>query len=73
LGAHPIRQPKGQCQFGDQESNRHIKQGLQAYYRFELKKNAIWTNPDFQLIGNPGYNNDRGPVAVYALRVHAEF
>jgi len=20
-----------------------------------------------------GYNNDRGPVAVYALRVHAEF
>jgi high affinity Mn2+ porin len=52
---------------------------LEAYYR------AQWTwvhgpiavrvqlSPDFQYIENPGYNQDRGPVRFYALRLHLEY
>jgi hypothetical protein len=29
--------------------------------------------PDFQYIRNPGFNQDRGPVRFYALRVHLEY
>jgi len=58
---------------GDGQLNYDPELVWESYYRFELKKDSIWISPDFQLIGNPGYNNDRGPVAVYALRVHAEF
>lgn len=28
---------------------------------------------DYQLISHPGYNRDRGPVSVLALRVHAQY
>jgi high affinity Mn2+ porin len=28
---------------------------------------------DYQHIANPAYNHDRGPVSVYAIRVHADF
>jgi high affinity Mn2+ porin len=52
---------------------------LEAYYR------AQWTwsrgafalraqlSPDFQYIENPGFNQDRGPVRFYALRLHLEY
>ena len=28
---------------------------------------------DYQYVRNPGYNTDRGPVSVFAVRVHAQF
>jgi high affinity Mn2+ porin len=28
---------------------------------------------DYQLILNPGYNRDRGPVSILATRLHAQF
>ena len=28
---------------------------------------------DYQFVGNPGYNRDRGPASVFAIRVHGEF
>jgi high affinity Mn2+ porin len=28
---------------------------------------------DYQLVKNPGYNTDRGPVSIFAVRVHAQF
>jgi high affinity Mn2+ porin len=28
---------------------------------------------DFQVIANPGYNADRGPVSVFSIRGHLEF
>ena len=52
---------------------------FEAYYR------ASWTlryrpvairvqlSPDFQYVQNPGYNQDRGPVRFYALRLHLEY
>jgi high affinity Mn2+ porin len=28
---------------------------------------------DYQFVKNPGYNTDRGPVSIFAVRVHAQF
>jgi high affinity Mn2+ porin len=28
---------------------------------------------DYQWIDHPAYNRDRGPVSVYAVRLHAQF
>jgi high affinity Mn2+ porin len=28
---------------------------------------------DYQFITNPAYNADRGPVSIFAGRLHAEF
>jgi high affinity Mn2+ porin len=28
---------------------------------------------DYQLVGNPGYNRDRGPANVFAVRLHGQF
>ncbi len=28
---------------------------------------------DYQFVKNPGYNADRGPVSIFAVRVHAQF
>jgi high affinity Mn2+ porin len=28
--------------------------------------------PDFEHIGDPGYNADRGPAAFYGIRLHRE-
>jgi high affinity Mn2+ porin len=52
---------------------------LEAYYRaqwswsrgaFALRAQL---SPDFQYIENPGFNQDRGPVRFYALRLHLEY
>jgi len=28
---------------------------------------------DYQVINNPAYNRQRGPVSVFSLRLHAQF
>jgi high affinity Mn2+ porin len=45
---------------------------------FEINYNVKVTDwlsvtPDYQLVINPAYNQDRGPVHAFALRVHTEF
>ena len=37
----------------------------------QLHKGIVATL-DFQEVGNPAYNSDRGPVAIIGLRVHFE-
>jgi len=44
---------------------------LEAFYRVGLAK-GIDLSLDNQLIGNPAYNRDRGPVDVISLRLHVE-
>ncbi|MGA2617173.1 MAG: carbohydrate porin [Thermoguttaceae bacterium] len=60
-------------ELGDGKLNYEPELAWESYYKFALKKDAIWVSPDFQFIGDPGYNGDRGPVAVGTVRVHAEF
>ena len=45
---------------------------LEAYYSIALQKKTTLTL-DYQLITNPAYNADRGPVSIFAARIHAEF
>lgn len=45
---------------------------------FEINYNAKITDwlsvtPDYQFVMNPAYNQDRGPVHAFALRLHTEF
>jgi high affinity Mn2+ porin len=52
---------------------------FEIYYRVQWS----WTvftapvrlqlSPDFQYIQNPGFNQDRGPVRFYAVRLHLEY
>jgi high affinity Mn2+ porin len=45
---------------------------LETYYSFALLRYAHITF-DYQFIADPAYNRDRGPVSVFALRVHAQY
>ena len=45
---------------------------LETYYSFAAFSFAKVTG-DYQLVVNPAYNRQRGPVSVFALRLHGEF
>ncbi len=56
---------------GDGQLNYAPEVDFEAFYNFHPIK-EIGISPDFQYFWNPGYNQDRGPVAVYGLRCHLE-
>lgn len=64
---------------GDGRLNYAGERILETYYRAQwswtLGGTALRTQltPDFQYVRNPGFNQDRGPVRFYALRVHLEY
>jgi high affinity Mn2+ porin len=45
---------------------------LEAYYDVGFGRRADLTI-DYQFVDNPAYNSDRGPVSIFALRLHAQF
>jgi high affinity Mn2+ porin len=45
---------------------------LETYYSFSPVKWAT-LSLDYQLIADPGYNADRGPVSIFSGRIHAAF
>ena len=45
---------------------------LETYYSAALLPCLALTF-DYQWVNNPGYNRDRGPVSIVAVRVHAQF
>lgn len=44
----------------------------EVYYSW-VPVGPIAITADYQLIGNPGYNRDRGPANVFAVRFHGQF
>jgi high affinity Mn2+ porin len=58
---------------GDGQLNYQPEQILEMYYRWTFRGVDLHLTPDYQFIGNPGYNHDRGPLSVWSLRVHGEF
>jgi high affinity Mn2+ porin len=54
---------------GDGKLNYGLEQILEMYYAIQIKA-GLYLTFDFQEVGNPAYNRDRGPVSVYSLRVH---
>ena len=45
---------------------------VETFYSMRVAKPFTVTG-DYQYVVNPAYNRDRGPVSIFALRVHAEF
>jgi high affinity Mn2+ porin len=44
---------------------------IETYYSFPVFSTKVTL--DYQLIVNPAYNRDRGPVSVLGVRVHAQY
>ena len=56
---------------GDGKINYALEHVAEFYYSAELNKNQMYLTGGYQLILNPGYNQDRkGPVNVFSLRLH---
>ena len=49
-----------------------LEQIFESYYMLPVLTYAHIT-ADYQLIVNPAYNRDRGPVSVLGFRLHAQF
>jgi high affinity Mn2+ porin len=45
---------------------------VETYYKIAVTPHLA-LSLDAQLVGNPGYNRDRGPAPIIAARVHAQF
>jgi high affinity Mn2+ porin len=57
---------------GDGKLNYANEFITELYYKLQLTK-YISLTPDYQFVLNPAYNKDRGPVNLFAVRVHTEF
>jgi hypothetical protein len=57
---------------GDGKLNYATEQIFESYYAWQFCPFAIGSL-DVQLVNNPGYNSDRGPVTVLSLRLHVAF
>ena len=56
---------------GDGNLSYEGERCLETYYNLNIIKGTFLTF-DYQLINNPGYNTDRGPVSVFSMRIHFE-
>jgi high affinity Mn2+ porin len=57
---------------GDGRLNYSPEQIFETYYAYMIDKHFTVT-ADYQLITNPAYNADRGPVSIFSGRLHGEF
>jgi high affinity Mn2+ porin len=57
---------------GDGRLNYAPEKILEMYYAMAASKYATVTL-DYQRVTNPAYNQDRGPVSIYAVRLHGSF
>jgi high affinity Mn2+ porin len=57
---------------GDGALNYRQEEVGEAYYSYAAAK-SLTLSVDYQLVANPAYNADRGPVSIFALRIHAAF
>jgi high affinity Mn2+ porin len=49
-----------------------LEDGMEMYYDFQVVKD-VRVAFDYQLIANPAYNADRGPINIFSARLHLEF
>ncbi len=56
---------------GDGHLNYGLEKIIETYYTAHLWR-GISAAFDYQHVTNPGYNQDRGPVSVYSIRLHVE-
>jgi high affinity Mn2+ porin len=58
-------------ELGDGALNYGTEKILETYYKLQLW-DGLHSTLDYQFVANPGANRDRGPVSVFALRMHLE-
>jgi len=56
---------------GDGRLNYATEDILEAYYRWQVCAPLSLTG-DYQFVANPAYNRDRGPVSIFAIRLHLQ-
>jgi high affinity Mn2+ porin len=56
---------------GDSALSYGWEQIMETYYDFRIWK-TVHATVDYQFVGNPAFNRDRGPVSVIGLRLHWE-
>ncbi len=56
---------------GDGNLTYNPEKALELYYQFPIGKAASFTM-DYQFVGDPAFNADRGPVSIFAIRLHLE-
>ncbi len=59
-------------ELGDGKLNYGYETATELYYSIKPTNNPIWISCDYQLVINPGYNKDRGPISVFSIRLHVE-
>ena len=57
---------------GDGQLQYKPEKIFEGFYSWAVTK-GLWLTGDYQRIQNPAYNASRGPVDVFALRLHARF
>ena len=57
---------------GDGALNYRHEKILEAFYAYAINQ-YLTASLDYQFVTNPAYNADRGPVSIFATRLHAEF
>jgi high affinity Mn2+ porin len=57
---------------GDGKLNYATENIIETYYRYQLA-DPVAVTFDYQLFVNPAYNQARGPVSVFTVRLHFEF
>ncbi len=57
---------------GDGRLNYGLESVIETTYDAELRK-GVHVAMGYQLVSNPGYNKDRGPVSIFSARLHFEF
>jgi len=57
---------------GDGQLHYKPERIFEGFYSWAVAK-GFWLTGDYQRIQNPAYNANRGPVDVFALRLHARF
>ena len=55
-----------------QLANPRAENVLEAYYSWQLTPSTS-VSFDYQLFANPGFNGDRGPVNLFATRIHWQY
>jgi len=45
----------------------------EVFYKINLFYDGFFLTPNYQFVSHPGYNKDRGPANVIAIRAHIEF
>jgi high affinity Mn2+ porin len=56
---------------GDGALNYEPEKVIETYYDCDVWKNVHFAL-DYQFVDDPAFNRDRGPVSIFAARVHCE-